>query len=370
MSILFEPSRIKNMEIKNRLVRSATYDGLAETNGHVSDRQIELFSNLAAGGVGLIITGITYVHQSGQISPFMNSIADDACMVSFQKIAHVAHEHDVKICMQLFHGGREARYLKTKNQLPLAPSLIDNDPFYKGGHREITEEEIGVVIQSFGDGARRAREAGFDAIQVHGAHAYLLSQFLSPHTNRRSDRWGGSLDHRLRLHKEIYHRVRENVGDDYPVMIKIGVQDGFDGGLNLDEGIEAATTLARLGVDALEISSALRGERYTGTEFKTGINSIDKEAYFRSWCRTIKSKVNVPVMTVGGLRSVRLMEDILHHGEADFISLCRPLIREPGIINDWRNNRNKVPTCISCNRCYEALNKGIPLHCVLDEQDS
>jgi NADH:flavin oxidoreductases, Old Yellow Enzyme family len=367
MSILFEPAHIKNIKLKNRLVRSATYDGSAEFNGHVSDKQIELFSNLAKGGVGLIITGIAYVHQSGQVSPFMNSIADDACIVSFQKLTTIAHEHDVKICVQLFHGGREARYLKTKNQLPLAPSVIDNDPFYKGEHREITEDEIGEVIQSFGAGARRAQEAGFDGVQVHGAHAYLLSQFLSPYTNRRRDRWGGGLENRLRLHKEIYKSIRAKVGEKYPVMIKIGVCDGFNGGLSLDEGIEAAAIAARMGFDALEISSGLRGDRYEGTEFRTGINKLDKEAYFRDWCRIIRGKVDVPIIIVGGLRTLSLMENILQNGEADFVSLCRPLIREPGIVNDWRNDKNTKAKCISCNKCYEALIKGTPLHCILEE---
>jgi 2,4-dienoyl-CoA reductase-like NADH-dependent reductase (Old Yellow Enzyme family) len=368
MSILFEPARIKNMELRNRLVRSATYDGSAEVNGHVSDKQIELFSNLAKGGAGLIVTGIAYVHQTGQVSAFMNSIADDACIAGFQKITKIAHEHEGKICVQLFHGGREARYLKTRNQLPLAPSVLDNDPFFKGYNREITEDEIGELIQSFGAAARRAQEAGFDGVQVHGAHAYLFSQFLSSHTNRRQDNWGGTLENRLRFHKEVYKSIRAKVGNTYPVMIKIGVCDGFNGGLGLEEGIEAAVMMASTGFDALEISSALRGERYAGTEFKAGITTVDKEAYFRDWCRTIKGRIDVPLIMVGGLRTFTLMEEIVRNGEADFVALCRPLIREPGIINEWRSDKNRKAACISCNRCYEALYRGVSLRCIVEEE--
>jgi 2,4-dienoyl-CoA reductase-like NADH-dependent reductase (Old Yellow Enzyme family) len=225
------------------------------------------------------------------------------------------------------------------------------------------------VVRAFGDAAKRAREAGFDAVQVHAAHAYLLSEFLSPFTNRREDDWGGTLENRLRIHREIYQDIRAKVGEDYPVLIKIGVQDGFPEGLEFTEGKVAAQRLAQWGYDALEISSGLRGEGYETAEFRTKISRLEREAYFRGWCQEIKSQVSVPVMMVGGLRTFELMEEVVQNGDADFISLSRPFIREPGLVNDWKSGDYHRATCISCNKCFEALLKLEPLHCVQQKRE-
>jgi 2,4-dienoyl-CoA reductase-like NADH-dependent reductase (Old Yellow Enzyme family) len=370
MSILFETVKIKGMELRNRFVRSATYDGCADRSGNVTEKQIRLFEKLAQGGVGLIVTGIAYVHPLGQISPVQNSIADDACIPGFKKITTAVHNHGAKIAVQLFHAGRErARVYEAKKIHAVGPSFVDNDPYFTEHYRAMTEDEIRDVIRAFGDAAKRAGESGFDAVQVHGAHAYLLSQFLSPHANRRDDDWGGTLENRLRLHREIYRDMRKKAGEDYPVFIKIGVQDGFAGGLEFKEGKKAARLMAEWGFDALEISSGLRGKPYEGTEFRTRINRIEREGYFRKWCKQIKEEVNVPVMMVGGLRTPELMAEVIQKGEADLISLCRPLIREPGIINEWESGNLHRPACISCNKCYEALVKGEPLHCVVKKNE-
>jgi 2,4-dienoyl-CoA reductase-like NADH-dependent reductase (Old Yellow Enzyme family) len=360
--------KIKNMALPNRFVRSATYDGGADRSGHVSEQQIKIFSKLADGGAALIVTGIAGVHHSGQISPFHNSIASDDCIPGLKRLTTTVHSRGAKIAVQLFHAGREgARFLKAQNKQAIAPSFVHNDPYFTREYRPMTEDEIWESIQAFGDAAKRAREADFDAVQVHGAHAYLLSQFLSPYTNRRDDDWGGSLEKRLRFHHEIYRDIRAKVGEDYPVLIKIGVRDGFPGGLEFSEGKLVAQLLAQWGFDALEISSGLRGQGYENAEFRTKINRLDREAYFRDWCKEIKSQVNVPVIMVGGLRTFELMEEVIQKEEADFISLCRPLIREPGIINDWRRGNHRRATCISCNKCLEALYKGEKLYCVQEK---
>ena len=264
-SILFEPTKIGNMDLGNRFVRSATYDGCAE-DGYVTDKQVNLYSTLSQGGVGLIITGITYVHESGEFSKFQNSIAGDEFIDGFKKLTSAVHQRGAKIVVQLFHAGREARFPKSSDRVPMGPSFVETDPYFKGKYRPMTETEIWEVVHAFGDGAKRAREAGFDGVQIHGAHAYLLSQFLSPHTNRRDDKWGGELENRLRLHREIYQDIRHKVGEDYPVLIKIGVQDGFSGGLEFNEGKLAAYHLAEWGVDAVRDQPGferfrLRGDR-------------------------------------------------------------------------------------------------------------
>ena len=249
MNLLFEPFSIKNLTLPNRFVRSATYDGMAEKNGRVSSGQIRMVEELARGGVGLIILGIAYVHPSGQISPVQNSLADDECIPGFRTLAETAHEHGAKIAVQLFHAGREtAKVFKPHRKQALAPSSIPDDPNFQGAHRAMTEEEILEVIRAFGQAAGRAKEAGLDAVQVHGAHAYLLSQFLSPFTNRRTDAWGGDLENRLRLHREILRAIRSQVGEDYPVLIKIGVQDGFPGGLEFNEGKAGGSTPGPMGL--------------------------------------------------------------------------------------------------------------------------
>ena len=364
MSILFEPVKIKNMDIRNRFVRSATFDSCASKTCQVTEKQIHICNELAEGGVGLIITGATYVHPSGRRFLPQNSITKDNSIPGFKKLTKSVHHRGAKIALQLFHGGREAaNFQKTINKLALAPSFIESDPYYAEPHRSMTEDEIWEIIQAFGDAAKRAREAQFDAVQLHGAHGYLLSQFLSPHTNRREDDWGGALEKRLRFHHETYLDIRKKVGEDYPILIKFGVQDGFPGGLELREGEAAAQRLAQWGFDALEISLGVRGERFEGTEFRTGIKSLDQEGYFRDWCKRIKRQVDVPMMMMGGLRTFELMEEVIQKGEADFVSLCRPFVREPGIVNDWIKGNHHRSTCISCNTCLEAIRSGAALRC-------
>jgi len=369
MSILFDSATIRGLALRNRFVRSATYDGLAEKNGTVSEKHLRMFEELARGGVGLIITGITHVHPSGQISVFQNSLASDDCLPGFRNLAEAVHRGGAKIAVQLFHAGREtAKIFKPQHKQAIAPSMVSDDPNFQAPHRAMTEEEIWEIVRAFGDASRRAREAGLDAVQLHAAHAYLLSQFLSPFTNRRADAWGGNLENRLRLHREIYRDMRAKAGEDYPILVKIGVEDFFPGGLEFQEGKRAARYLAEWGFDALEISSGLRGKGYEKSEFRPGINQLDREAYFREWCRDIRRSVKVPVMMVGGLRSFELMEEVIQNQEADFISLCRPLIREPGIIGDWKNKDRHRATCISCNKCFDALLKGEGLHCVMKKE--
>ncbi len=370
MSILFEPIKIGKIELKNRFVRSATYDSSADEKGEVTESQISIYRRLAKGGAGLIITGITYTHPSGQRFRNQNSIESDDFIQGFKRLTSCVHNEGVKIFLQLFHGGKEATtFQRLKGKLALAPSFIGNEEF-KEPYREITEDEIWEIIDSFAKGARRAKEAGFDGIQIHGAHGYLFSQFLSPFTNRRQDKWGGDIDGRLNFHKEVYSAIRKEVGEDYPLTIKIGVQDGFKGGLELSEGEIASERLYQWGIDAIEISIGLRGKTYEESEFKTKIDHIGREAYFREWCGKIKPKVHVPVIIVGGLRTFSLMEEILKNREADLISLSRPLIREPELINIWMKESTYKPKCISCNKCLEAVRNGEILNCVHERDDN
>lgn len=353
------------MELRNRFVRSATGDASANQDGHVTDYQINLFSDLADGGAGLIITGVTYVHPGGRISPVQLSIASDNCISGLKKLTATVQSRGAKIAVQLFHGGREcSNFFIRKNIMAKGPSFVDNDRYFTGVYNTLSEDEIWEIIQAYGDAAKRAKEANFDAVQIHGAHAYLPSQFLSPYTNHRRDDWGGSLENRVRLLLEIHKNIRAKVGFDFPVLLKLGVQDGFPEGLEFGEGLQAARILSKCGYDALEISQGLSGKKYEGTEFRTKIDKLEREGYFRDWCKTVKDHIKIPVMMVGGLRTFALMEEIIRKNEADFISLCRPLIRQPGIVNAWKSDTRCRPTCISCNKCLEAIKNRDNLRCI------
>ena len=369
MSMLFEPVKIRNLVLRNRFVRSATGDGCADRAAHITDRHLKMFAELADGGVGLIIMGITYVHPSGRISWTQSSIADDDCLPGLKRLTSTVHERGAKIAVQLFHGGREsAKFLNGIGKIAKGPSVVEDDPYFSGAYSALTEEDIRELVAAFGDAAARAKEAGFDAVQLHGAHAYLLSQFLSPFSNQRTNGWGGSLEKRLRFHREVYQDIRRKAGPDFPVLSKLGVQDGFPGGLELAEGIKAARLLADWGYDALEISQGLRGRNFEGAEFKAKIDTLEKEAYFTDWAREIKKQVAVPVMAVGGFRTFSLAEGVVQKGQADFIALCRPLLRQPNLVKRWEQGSRDRATCISCNECLAALRRGEQTHCVYAER--
>jgi len=375
-SVLFETAKIKNIELRNRFVMSAAADHLSTEKGHVTNLQIARFNQLAEGGVGLIISGAILAHSSGKTYAGSPTLADDDAIAGYKKLVSEVHKRRAKIAAQLCHSGiSTSRYQNTLGREGIAPSLIPENDYYfntqnsmflPGKYHAATDEEIRAIIRAFGDAALRAKEAGFDAVQLHGAHSSLLSQFLSPHTNRRTDSWGGSLENRIHIHREMYGDIRTKVGEDYPVMIKLGVEDGGPGGLKFNEGKIVACYLSELGFDALEISQGLMGKLWEETPMRTRINSIEKEAYFRDWCREVTGAIDTPTMLVGGLRTFELMEEIVRNHEADFISLCRPLIREPGLINDWKRGDTHRATCVSCNKCALALGEGKPLDCYLE----
>jgi len=367
MSILFQPTIIKNLELPNRFVRSATNCGGADQNGFVTEKHLDLYAGLAGGGVGLIITGATNVEEQGQILPFQKRITSDDHIPGLKKLTETVHRRGARIAVQLFHGGAEAgKFMETQNKTAVAPAYLENDPyfpFFKAWYRALAEDEIWKIIWAFGQGARRARAAGFDAVQLHGSHGYLFSQFLSPYINRREDQWGGSLENRLRFHHEVLKEIRKQVGEDYPVFIKLGVQDSIPGGLEFDQGREAARLMAAMGFDALEISLGARGSGWEETEFRPGVKRISEEAYYRLWSREIKPVVDVPVMLAGGLRSFELMEEIVQAGDADFVALSRPLIREPHLINDWEKGQRRKSSCVSCNKCIGCLLEAQMVEC-------
>jgi 2,4-dienoyl-CoA reductase-like NADH-dependent reductase (Old Yellow Enzyme family) len=349
MPILFEPGHIAGLKLKNRLVRSATEERMCDEDGRPEQAMIDLYADLSRGGVGLIITGHAFVHESGKAHSTMTGAHRDDLIPSLQALSEVVHQESGDkrsgVVMQINHAGRQTSE-EIIGRTPVAPSPV---PRVKGGPRphELTEAEIEELIAAFGRAAGRAKEAGFDGVQLHGAHGYLINQFCSPASNWRRDRWGGSSARRLRFLEEVAATVRDEVGSDYPLLIKLGIQDFIRDGLTLDDGVEIVRHLADWGIDAVEISCGIGG-----TSSRKDILRPEDEAYFLPQARWAREATDLPLILVGGMRSLEVIESILEEGTADFISMSRPLIREPDLPDQWRDGRTDPAACISCNNCW------------------
>jgi 2,4-dienoyl-CoA reductase-like NADH-dependent reductase (Old Yellow Enzyme family) len=346
-SILFSRFPLGSVVLPNRFVRSATHDFLAENDGAVSERQVELFSRLAEGEVGLIITGHAFVSPAGRASPRQIGIHDEKMVEGLTRLAGAVHRFPSRIFVQLAHAGRQTKE-KITGSTPLAPSAVF-EPVYKVTPREMNEADIRRTIDEFVRAAGRARRAGFDGVQLHAAHGYLLGSFLSPHTNKRSDFWGGPLRRRARIISEIIRGVKAECGAGFPVIVKLNSSDLMPGGLEVEEAVEAAVILAADGVDGLEVSGG-SSEAGRGSMWP-GLRPEEDEGYFVPSASRIKAAVRVPVFALGGLRTFRAMEKIVREGLADLISLSRPFIREPWLVRKFRTGEVNASECVSCNKC-------------------
>lgn len=366
MQRLFTPCAIGKLILPNRLVRSATGEQMADSMGRPREQLHQLYADLVRGGVGLIITGHMYVQPGGKCHDEMTGIYSDQLVPELRKLAESVHSLGGRVIAQINHGGMQASGRRVSD--PVAPSDIRVD-WLKRPARAMTEAEIEEVIESFGLAARRAREAGFDGVQIHGAHGYLVSQFLSPAVNRRGDRWGGDIEGRMLFLRRICSSVRALVGPDYPVIIKLGLADAIEGGLSLEEGLQVVSQLEDMGLDAVEISAGIGGKR--SAAIKPGIRSEADEAYFRGWSREARKRTRLPILLVGGMRSRAVMEDVLASGDADLISMCRPLICEPDLPRRLRTGQQSRSSCVSGDRCWASgEGKGISCKCPLEPKGS
>ncbi len=345
--MLFEPFSFAKIELKNRIVRSATYEKRADVDGFVTNPLIELYEELARGGAGLIITGNVLVHVTGRSVPQMTCIHNDFYIDGLRLLTDAVHRLGGRIIIQLVHGGRQCFPALLGGGRPVAPSEV-YDPSIKVTPRAMTDEEIWEIIEAFGEAAGRALYAGFDGVQIHGAHGYLVSEFLSPHTNRRDDYWGGDEERRFHFLEEVFKAIKKEVEESLPVMIKMNADDFVEGGLKPEESVRIAGRLEYLGISAIEVS----GGMYEAGSKTAQMNILkpEQEAYFRNAAGLFKKALGVPVILVGGLRSKALAEDILLKGDADLVSLSRPLIREPDLPNKLMEGKEKAD-CISCNGC-------------------
>ena len=364
MSKLFETSEINGMKLANRFVRSATWEGMAADDGACTPKLIGLMAGLAKGGVGLIISSHTYVSPEGQANPWQLGAYDDKLIPGLEEMATAVHENGGKIVMQLAHAGYFAS-AKLIGQTPRAPSNVEG--FAKGPRQEMTAGDIQGVVKAYGAAAKRAQTAGFDGVQIHSAHGYLLSQFLSPAFNQRQDEYGGGIDNRARALVAVLREIRQAVGKDYPVLVKMNCQDFIDNGLQPEDSLQAGKLLVENGIDAIELSGGvLIGGKLNPS--RMGIKSEEKEAYFQNEARAFKDNIQVPLILVGGNRSFQVAERMVNEGIADYLSMSRPLIREPGLINRWKSGDLSRAACVSDNMCFMPAMKGKGIYCLTEEK--
>ena len=378
-SILFDQVTVGSLTLKNRIFMSAAASYTDTLDGDIDDNHPILHYDIANGGCALVPTGgIGGTHASGRMSnnrPMFNS---DERIPSFKQFVDIIHQGGAAAVIQVTHSGISAApYQLSLGNKPFTASYYFKDP--KGGFSAdnqvecpATDEEIMDVINGFGDAAARAKKAGFDGIQIHAAHDSLLAQWFSPIYNKRTDRWGASIENRCRIHCEMLKNMKAKAGADFPTIIKLGIEDIYPEGTTAEEGVQAAELIAKQGnVDIIEVSQGLQDvSDLNKTCMKTQITSLDKEAYFREWTKRVKTvtKGHARVTMQGGLRTPSLMEEVIENGEADFVSMCRPYIREPDIVNRWRSGDLSRATCISCNKCIlDHVFNNKPLRCVFEK---
>ncbi len=362
MAELFESTEINGLRLENRLVRSATWEGMADDDGSVTPRLIRIQEELAEGGVGLIISSYMYVCPEGKQNIGQIAVHDDRFVSGLETISEAVHERGGRIVGQIVHCGGQSD--PRVSGLPtVAPSAVES-PGYRNLPAALSEDRIQEITEAFVLAAVRLKRAGFDGVQLHGAHGYLLSQFLSPLRNQRTDRYGGSLENRARFGVEVYSAIRMAVGDDFPVMIKLNSNDFLEGSTTEKDSTYLAKLLAEAGIDSIEVSGGTPGSGPLGAA-RPDIISTEAEAYFFPQARILHEAVpSVPLMLVGGIRSLGKIEEILVQGVVEYFSMSRPLIREPSLPKRWKEGDTHRAECKSCLGCFRPARKGEGIRCV------
>ena len=371
--LYLQPGRIGSLTLPNRLVRAATSETMATPEGIATDDYVELYRRLAAGGAGLILTGHMYVEPRGQASANQAGIHREGVIPALRRATDAVHDAGGRIFAQLGHCGSQTMMSTIR---PVAPSPVPN-AMYDIEPEELTSEGIAKLVDNFGRAARRAATAGFDGIHIHGGNGYLISEFCSPHANTRTDGWGGDAERRSRFMFEVYGAVRAEVGDGFPVTARLSVEDSVPGGLQQEESLFRARLLAKRGVDGFEATYGVmrnylenirpyvavgRTQAWRNLVIQRVWKPAGQEAYYRPFARAVKQATGVPIILVGGVRSTELMTDVLARGDADFLAMARPFIREPDLVRKLESGRTGTAACVSCNMCL-AHDGFDPLQC-------
>lgn len=395
MSKLFSPIALGAVRVPNRIVKSAMVEGFADRSGKAGPEMAALYQRWARGGVGLSISGMVTVQRGHALTDSEVGLYEDRHIPALREVAAAAKGAGGRFFVQLGHAPPQ---ILRRTARALGGSVSISAGFNRVNFlidRSLRVDELEAIAASFGAAARRAREAGADGVQLHGAHGYLLSRSISPRHNRRRDAFGGDFERRLELLRRVYGAVRSAVGQDFPVIIKLNAHDGRRDGLQVEDAIEIGRRLQRWGIDAIEISAGTgdeglgfypnRGEipvelakRFLAREMpfmrpalpalgavirrvSKGV-ALHEEAYFLPIALRFARALEIPVIAVGGFRSRRVAERAIEEGVA-MVALARPLVAQPDLPRQWREGRAATATCTSCNRCFVQVGLGEPLRC-------
>jgi 2,4-dienoyl-CoA reductase-like NADH-dependent reductase (Old Yellow Enzyme family) len=394
MSSLFTKGKIGALELKNRMIRTASHEGLADEGGRPSAAQFQFYKKFIEGGIGLVITGYAGIMQAGKSALYrMTMIDSDDLIAAHRDLVKRTHEIGGKIFLQIAHCGRQT-WSRETGKLLMAPSPIPCG-FYREMPEAMTEEDISSVVEHFALAARRTRDAGYDGVQIHGAHGYLLSTFLSCHSNKRTDSWGGSRENRFRIVDEVLRATRKMVGDDFPMLIKLNTFERAPSGIKSEDCLAFSQMVAATGCcDAIELSCGTNEGGFIMARGKFPTDAIF--SYMRPYCNyprliqaffkyivvpfikakqpqftegynldtatKVKQAISLPIITVGGMRSKQLMENAISSGRTDFVSMARPLIMEPDLPNKFKSGISEVALCDNCNECVVAADTK-PIQC-------
>lgn len=353
---ILEPGAIGSLKVKNRIIKAPCQTRFAGRDGSVTPRLLHYYKEAARGGVGLIIVEHTYIDkEASQRALCQLGIYDDACISALATLAEIIKQYNVKAGIQITHAGRQGL-----GPLIVGPSRIPwEESFEKTGiiPAELTTEEILKIVRSFGDAAERAKVAGFDMIEIHGAHGYLITSFLSGHTNKRTDWFGGSLENRMRFPLEVARIVKKKVGKDFPVGMRISAVEYETDGIVIEESIEFAKRLEEVGINVIHVSAS--NHHNTDREIEPMYYPPGSKVHL---AEAIRKVVSIPVIASGSITTPELAEEILRTGKADFVSLGRPLLADPQFAKKIENNqRSEIVPCIRCMACTErpAAKKGV-----------
>lgn len=364
---IFAPGKIGSMALKNRLVMPPMVRNYADTKGLVTQRYVDHIASIAKGGVGMMILEASYIRPDGK--GFMNELGihTDAVIPGLKKLAVVAHKQGSKIGVQLYHAGRQTSS-KTTGKQPVAPSPIP-DPTVNEIPHELTVGEIKALVRAYGDGARRAKKAGLDFVEIHGAHGYLITQFLSPFSNKRKDEYGGTPEKRLRFIREVFASVREAVGPKFPIVVRLSGEEMVPGGLSLEDTKKIAKELEKLGADALHISVGNYASYARG--YMIPPMAVEDGPLLRL-SAGVKKAVKIPVIAVGKLRTPEIIEKALKNKSADFAAIGRTLLADPEWPNKVRDGRlDEITKCIACNQgCISRLFAQQDVQCTVNPRTS
>lgn len=318
MKTLFDTTTLRRHTLKNRVWRSATWLALADAEGNVTDELVSAYEELAEGGAAMIVTGLTSIARHDAEIGGGVKFYDDRFIEGHNRLTDAIHKHDALVMMQT--------------------AIVD------GPVDELSTEQVEDIVRLFGDAARRAELAGYDGVQIHAAHFFYLSKFISPLINHRTDRFGGDQRGRTRILYEILKDMRSKTSENFMITMKINSTDEYPGGLTVQDFLISCKLMADAGIDAIEVSG-------NGTSH-TGVKAGQNEGYFRAAAMSLASLIDVPVVLVGGLRSIEKINQYLDETRIEYVSLSRPLVREPDLILRWQQGDTAPSLCVSCNTCY------------------